>query len=81
MGQAKSHCVKFSIDDLLTDIKTQDPALAKKVWILEDCMDPVVIPGVLDFTQEADEAIARFKSEGMNVAKSTQPLHEYLPLS
>lgn len=29
-GQAKSHCVAWTIDDLLTDIREKDPRLAKK---------------------------------------------------
>lgn len=79
MGQAKSHCVAWSIDDLLTDIKQRDASLAKKVYILEDCMDPVIVPG-MDFTPQAEAAIARFKSEGMNVVRSTDDLSGYLPL-
>ncbi|MCZ0904712.1 isochorismatase, partial [Microcoleus sp. HI-ES] len=49
-GQAKSHCVAWTIDDLLTEILTRDPNLAKKVYLLEDCTSPVVVPGVVDFT-------------------------------
>ncbi len=79
MGQAKSHCVAWSIDDLLNDIKKLDPALAKKVYILDDCMDPVIVPGA-DFTQQANDAIARFQSEGMNVVKSTDDLSSFLSL-
>ncbi len=29
-GQAKSHCVTWTIDDLLTEIQAQNPDLAKK---------------------------------------------------
>lgn len=72
-GQAKSHCVAWAIDDLLTDITRQDPALARKVYLLEDCTSPVVVPG-LDFTAEADAAFARFAAAGMNVVRSTEPL-------
>lgn len=49
-GQAKSHCVAWTIDDLLNEIKAQDESLAKKVYLLEDCTSPVVIPGIIDFT-------------------------------
>lgn len=73
-GQAKSHCVAWAIDDLLTNIKAQDPALAKKVYLVEDLTSSVVIPGVFDFTDMADEAFARFAAEGMNVVRSTDPI-------
>ncbi len=71
-GQAKSHCVAWTIDDLLTEILARDPNLAKKVYLLEDCTSPVVVPGVVDFTEQADAAFLRFAQAGMNVVKSTQ---------
>lgn len=71
-GQAKSHCVAWTIDDLLTEILARDPQLAKKVYLLEDCTSPVVVPGVVDFTEQADEAFQRFAAAGMNLVESTQ---------
>ena len=71
-GQAKSHCVAWTIDDLLTEILARDPQLAKKVYLLEDCTSPVVVPGVVDFTEAADAAFQRFAAAGMNVVKSTE---------
>lgn len=76
-GQAKSHCVAWTIDDLLSDIKTKDPALTNKVYLLEDCTSPVVIPGVLDYTDEANEAFDRFRDAGMHVVKSTDPINSW----
>ncbi len=73
-GQAKSHCVAWTIADLLTEINTQDPTLAKKVYLLEDCTSPVVVPGVIDFTDDADKAFAEFAKAGMRIVKSTTPL-------
>lgn len=70
-GQAKSHCVAWTIDDLLTEILAQDPSLAKKVYLLEDCTSPVVVPGVIDFTEQADAAFQRFAEAGMNLMRST----------
>jgi hypothetical protein len=32
----------------------------------------VVVPGVVDFTEQADAAFQRFAAAGMNVVKSTQ---------
>ena len=71
-GQAKSHCVAWTIDDLLTEILARDSQLAKKVYLLEDCTSPVVVPGVVDFTEAADAAFQRFAATGMNVVKSTE---------
>lgn len=68
-GQAKSHCVAWTIADLLEDLAKEDPTLAEKIFLLEDCTSPVVIPGA-DFTEEADEAFIRFKQAGMHVVKS-----------
>lgn len=69
-GQAKSHCVAFTIADLLNDLQKEDPALAKKIYLLEDCTSPVVVPGA-DFTEQADEAFAKFAQAGMHLVKST----------
>jgi len=72
-GQAKSHCVAWTVSDLLDDIRETDPALARKVYLLEDCSSPVVVPGA-DFTQQADEAFESFAQAGMNVIQSTDIL-------
>jgi nicotinamidase-related amidase len=69
-GQAKSHCVAWTIDDLLTEIKQIDASLAKKIYLLEDCTSPVVVKGVVDHTQAANEAYKRFAAAGMNIVKS-----------
>jgi nicotinamidase-related amidase len=72
-GQAKSHCVAWTIDDLLEGTR-EDRRLADKVYLLEDCSSPVVVPGVVDYTDEADVAFARFAAAGMHVVRSTDPL-------
>ena len=77
-GQAKSHCVAWTIDDLLTEILAEDPSLAKKVYLLEDCTSPVVVPGVIDFTEQADEAFQRFAEAGMNLIQSTDVMGDRL---
>ena len=73
-GQAKSHCVAWTIDDLLTEIKTEDPDLAQKVYLLEDCTSPVVVPQVVDFTAQANAAFQRFADAGMHIVKSTEAI-------
>jgi len=69
-GQAKSHCVAWTTADLLSDLRKEDPALAQKIYLLEDCTSPVVVPGA-DFTEQADAAFARFAEAGMHLVKST----------
>lgn len=70
-GQAKSHCVAWTVSDLLEDIALLDLDLAKKVYLLEDCTSPVVVPDVVDHTDAADAAYERFAKAGMNIVKST----------
>lgn len=73
-GQAKSHCVAWTVDDLLTEIRQVDPSLAKKIYLLEDCTSAVVVPGVVDYTEQAQAAFERFAKAGMHIVRSTQPL-------
>jgi nicotinamidase-related amidase len=76
-GQAKSHCVAWTIDDLLAGIQQSDPSLASKVYLLEDCTSPVVVPDVVDFTEAADLAYERFAEAGMHRVLSTTPMREW----
>lgn len=71
-GQAKSHCVAWTVSDLLDDINATDTELAKKVHLLEDCASPVVVPGVVDHTDAANAAFERFAEAGMKIVKSTE---------
>ncbi len=73
-GQAKSHCVAWTIDDLLTEIQATDALLAKKVYLLADCTSPVVVPGVVDFTDQADAVFQRFAAAGMQIVQSTDAI-------
>jgi nicotinamidase-related amidase len=73
-GQAKSHCVAWTVQDLLDSLTAKDPALAQKVYLLEDCTSPVVVPGVIDYTDQADAAFQRFARAGMHLVRSTEPL-------
>lgn len=76
-GQAKSHCVFWTIDDLLSSIQAQDEGLARKVYLLEDCTSPVVVPGAADYTEAANAAFRRFADAGMHLVRSTDPLAEW----
>jgi nicotinamidase-related amidase len=80
-GQASSHCVKSTIDDLLTQI---EPELTRKVYILRDCMSAVTVPDperpaefLFDFTPQAEAALERFRGAGMHVVDSTTPMQEW----
>jgi nicotinamidase-related amidase len=73
-GQAKSHCVSWTIADLLEEIQDRDPDLAGKVYLLEDCTSPVVVPGAIDYTDQAEAAFERFAAAGVHVVRSTEPL-------
>jgi nicotinamidase-related amidase len=76
-GQAKSHCVAWTIDDLLDELLIENKELVEKVYLLEDCTSPVVIPGVVDYTDQADEAFKRFSDAGMHVVRSTDPIESW----
>lgn len=78
-GQADSHCVKNTIDDLLTEVMTHNPKLVKKVYIMIDCMSSVVVRNeqgeiMVDFTPQAEEAHQRFADAGMHLVRSTDPI-------
>ncbi len=76
-GQAKSHCVAWTIDDLLSSPLLRERGLTEKVYLLEDCTSPVVVPGAVDYTEEAEAAFARFSSAGMHVVRSTEPVEAW----
>jgi nicotinamidase-related amidase len=73
-GQAKSHCVAWTIEDLLSEILAVNRGLAEKIYLLEDCSSPVVVPGVVDYTDEADAAFEKFSEAGMHLVRSTDPM-------
>ncbi|MDR3569208.1 MAG: hypothetical protein P4L43_14355 [Syntrophobacteraceae bacterium] len=73
-GQAKSHCVAWTIADLLEDIGRHGGELAGKIYLLEDCTSAVVIPGVVDYSEAADLAFRRFAEAGMHLVRSVDPM-------
>jgi nicotinamidase-related amidase len=76
-GQAKSHCVAWTIADLLEAPGVRERQLAERVYLLEDCTSPVVVPGAVDYTDEADAAFARFAEAGMHVVRSTERIDSW----
>ena len=66
-GEASSHCVAASAQQILEHF-ADDPSIASRITILEDCTSPV--PG---FEQNAQDAFAELQEEyGIRVAKSTE---------
>ena len=76
-GQAKSHCVAWTVSDLLTEIQQTDATLAKKVYLMEDLTSPVIVPEVVDYTESAETAFAQFSEAGMHIVQSTEPIESW----
>jgi nicotinamidase-related amidase len=66
--------VAWTVEDLLAEIQARDASLAERVVLLDDCSSPVVVSGVADFTDAAEEAYDRFAAAGMRRAVSTDRL-------
>lgn len=75
-GEAASHCVRSTIEDLLTEIQEVDPSLVDKVYVLSDCMSPVVVPGA-DFTPQTEDALRHFADRGIHLVKSTDEIESW----
>jgi nicotinamidase-related amidase len=75
-GQAKSHCLAWTIDNLLEHDHLREK-LAERTYLLEDCTSPVVVPGVVDYTDEANAAFERYAAAGMHVMRSTDPIEHW----
>jgi nicotinamidase-related amidase len=75
-GQAKSHCMAWTIDDLLEE-EAAGERLAERTYLLEDCTSPVVVPGFVDYTDEADAAFERYAAAGMHVVRSVDPIESW----
>jgi nicotinamidase-related amidase len=79
-GQAKSHCVLSTLRDLQQRLETSDPAMLRRIHILEDAMSPVPAPPLdplppgLDFPRVAEEAMRDFERAGMRVVRTSDPL-------
>ena len=79
-GQAKSHCVRATLLDLLQECRRRDPALLSRIHVLEDAMSPVPsppldpLPPALDFPRVADETLRAVAAAGMRVVRTTDPV-------
>jgi len=74
-GQAKSHCVAWTVRDLLNDPEAGD--IAGRLYLLDDCTSPVVVPGGPDFTADADQAFDEFRKAGVHLVHSTEPISQW----
>ena len=63
--------------DVLDRIREQVESLARKIYLLEDCSSPVVVPGVVDYTDQAEAAYDTFAAAGMNIVKSSDPIMDW----
>jgi nicotinamidase-related amidase len=76
-GQAKSHCVSWTLSDLLAEIRGRNPELARRIYLLEDCTSPVVSAGIVDFTDDADRAFREFEAAGMHRVRASVPMDDW----
>lgn len=85
VGQAASHCVKSTLDDLLQEIQERDPGLAHKVAVGVDMTSAVAVPDgqggfLADFTPQAEAAFERYAAAGMRLIRSTDDLRTVLEI-
>ena len=82
VGEAGSHCVRSTIDDLLSEIRIRDERLAEKCYVVTDCMSAVTVPDgkggfVADFTPFMEEAFDRFAAAGVHLVESTTDMRDW----
>jgi nicotinamidase/pyrazinamidase len=71
-GEAESHCVLETLEDLVEAWRGQ-PQRLERLYVLRDCMSPVVHPAV-DFHALALEQFKRFEAQGVRFVDSTAEL-------
>ena len=71
-GEAESHCVLETVEDLVEDFSGQPNAL-QKIYFLRDCTSPVLHPDI-DFHVIALNRFAEFEKQGVNFIDSTDKL-------
>ncbi len=71
-GEAESHCVLETVEDLVEDFASQ-PEQLRKIYFLRDCTSPVLHPDI-DFHAIAQKQFATFAQRGVNFINSTDPL-------
>lgn len=78
-GQAASHCVRFSVTDLLEQADERGIDIAPRLVLLEDCMSSVTVRApngdfVADHTPEVEDWLDDMRARGAQVAASNDDL-------
>lgn len=76
-GQAKSHCVAWTVADLQNWMVAHAPEKMKNIYLLEDATSPVVIPGVIDFTEASNVRFSEFAAAGMRIVRTTDSVADW----
>lgn len=79
-GQAKSHCVLETLEQVVAIFSKQSPELLDRLYVLKDCTSSV--PDIVDqsgkvlvpFDAIAEARFAEFKKLGMKFVNSTDPM-------
>lgn len=69
-GEAQSHCVLETMEDIVTEFGDR-PQILQKFYVLKDCMSPVVHPEI-DFGAIAQQQFDEFAELGVNLVESTE---------
>lgn len=78
-GQAASHCVRFSVTDLVELADERNIDIAPRLTLLQDCMSAVTVRSpdgtwLVDHTEEVETWLTDMKARGAQVARSTDDL-------
>ncbi len=70
-GEAKSHCVLETIEDLVEEFADQ-PEILQRIYVLEDRTSSICHPEI-DYETVTRNRFAEFVRKGIHVVKSTDP--------
>lgn len=73
-GEAKSHCVLETIEDLVERYQGK-PDILQRIYVLEDCTSSIRHPEI-DYETIAQNRFADFARKGVHFTRSTDPLPE-----
>jgi nicotinamidase-related amidase len=71
-GEASSHCVLETVEDLVEEFSGR-PDILDRIYILQDCMSPVVHPDI-DFAALAQKQYDAYAKQGVHFINSTDAL-------
>lgn len=77
-GEAASHCVAATVDDIISHRPPHRSDMAGvEMYVLRDCMSAVVISDGPDFTPHAEALFERCEDAGIHVVESTTSMEEW----